>query len=60
QDDEERGISEKLIAQLENQGLGVVTRVLPMAPFWRAEEFHQDYYVRTGKTPYCHRYQKRF
>jgi peptide methionine sulfoxide reductase msrA/msrB len=34
--------------------------VLPMAPFWRAEEFHQDYYVRTGKMPYCHRYQKRF
>lgn len=60
QDDEERGISEKLIALLENQGLDVVTRVLPMAPFWRAEEFHQDYYVRTGKTPYCHRYQKRF
>ncbi|MET3999947.1 bifunctional methionine sulfoxide reductase B/A protein [Marinobacterium sp. MBR-109] len=59
-DDEERGISEKLIALLENQGLDVVTRVLPMAPFWRAEEFHQDYYVRTGKMPYCHRYQKRF
>lgn len=59
-DDEERGISEQLIAELENRGLDVVTRILPMAPFWRAEEFHQDYYVRTGKVPYCHRYQKRF
>lgn len=59
-DDEERAVSEKLIALLENQGLKVVTRVLPLAPFWRAEEYHQDYYVRTGKTPYCHRYQKRF
>lgn len=59
-DDEERAVSEKLIALLENQGLMVVTRVLPLAPFWRAEEYHQDYYVRTGKTPYCHRYQKRF
>ncbi|MBV0932657.1 bifunctional methionine sulfoxide reductase B/A protein [Marinobacterium weihaiense] len=58
--DEERGTSEKLIALLENQGLDVVTRVLPMTRFWRAEEFHQDYYVRTGKVPYCHRYQKRF
>lgn len=59
-DDEERGISEQLIAELENRGLDVVTRILPMVPFWRAEEFHQDYYVRTGKVPYCHRYQKRF
>ncbi|SMR75340.1 bifunctional methionine sulfoxide reductase B/A protein [Marinobacterium sediminicola] len=59
-DEEERGVSECLIAELENKGLNVVTRVLPMAPFWRAEEFHQDYYVRTGKVPYCHRYQKRF
>jgi peptide methionine sulfoxide reductase msrA/msrB len=59
-DDEERGVSEKLIALLENKGLDVATRVLPMQPFWRAEEFHQDYYVRTGKTPYCHSYKKRF
>lgn len=59
-DDEERGISDKLIALLENKGLDVVTLVLPMQTFWRAEEFHQDYYVRTGKAPYCHRYQKRF
>ncbi|MBA4500978.1 bifunctional methionine sulfoxide reductase B/A protein [Marinobacterium marinum] len=58
--DEECGIAEQLIAELENRGLHVVTRVLPMAPFWRAEEFHQDYYVRTGKVPYCHRYQQRF
>ena len=59
-DDTERGISEQLIAELENKGYDAVTQVLPMAPFWRAEEFHQDYYVRTGKAPYCHRYQKRF
>ncbi|KEA64782.1 Peptide methionine sulfoxide reductase MsrB [Marinobacterium lacunae] len=59
-DDQERGIVDSLIAQLENKGHDVVTRVLPMQPFWRAEEYHQDYYVKTGKTPYCHRYQKRF
>lgn len=59
-DEEERGISEKLIALLENRGLQVVTRVLPGQRFWPAEAFHQDYYQRTGKSPYCHRYQKRF
>jgi peptide methionine sulfoxide reductase msrA/msrB len=60
QDEEERAISERLIAALRKRGYDVVTRVLPLAPFWRAEAYHQDYYARTGKTPYCHRYQKRF
>jgi len=59
-DEEERAISERLIAELEKRGLKVVTRILPLAPFWRAEEYHQDYYRKSGKTPYCHRYQKRF
>jgi len=59
-DDEERGIVDRLIGQLESKGYRVVTRVLPMQPFWRAEEYHQDYYAKTGKTPYCHRYRKRF
>jgi len=58
--DQERETAQKLIDTLKAKGYDVVTKLLPMAPFWRAEEYHQDYYAKTGKTPYCHRYEKKF
>ncbi len=56
----EQSIIEELVATLRGKGLDVVTRILPMAPFWRAEDYHQHYYERTGKQPYCHSYTRRF
>jgi len=41
-------------------GYQVATQCLPVTPFWRAEEYHQDYYTKTGHEPYCHHYQKKF
>jgi peptide methionine sulfoxide reductase msrA/msrB len=59
-DDNERATVEKLIDILKSKGYPVVTKVLPAAPFWKAEAYHQDYYARNGKQPYCHSYTKRF
>lgn len=60
ENDDQKKTSEELINILENKGLDVVTRLEPAVAFWPAEEYHQDYYVKTGKAPYCHAYTKRF
>lgn len=60
QDKEQEAVSEKLISRLKNKGYKVVTKVLPSVQFYKAEEYHQDYYLRKGSLPYCHGYVKRF
>ncbi len=57
---EERAVVNKLIKILESKGFKIATQVLDKTPFYSAEEYHQDYYVRKGGTPYCHRRVKRF
>jgi len=58
--DAQRKTAEKLVTLLQKKGLDVVTVIEPAATFWPAEDYHQDYYVKTGKTPYCHVRVKRF
>lgn len=59
-DEEQKAISKKLINQLKDNGYKVATKILPAETFYTAEEYHQDYYARRGKLPYCHGYVKRF
>ncbi|GAB4317541.1 MAG: bifunctional methionine sulfoxide reductase B/A protein [Candidatus Zixiibacteriota bacterium] len=59
-DDEQKQITEKLIGILKEKGYDVATEVEPAGAFWKAEQYHQDYYEKTGKQPYCHAYTKRF
>jgi len=58
--DEQRVIAEKLIKILEKKGYDIATEVTKATAFWKAENYHQDYYSKTGEKPYCHSYIKRF
>jgi peptide methionine sulfoxide reductase msrA/msrB len=58
--EDQKKTTEKLISLLREKGFKVVTEVKPFTKFWKAEDYHQDYYEHKGTTPYCHGYVKRF
>jgi len=58
--DDQKKIAEKTIGILKDKGIKVVTELTRATEFYDAEEYHQDYYFRNGKVPYCHAYTKRF
>ena len=57
----QRAAAEAKIAELEREGVfadPIVTEVTPLATdgparFWPAEAYHQDYYARHSRQPYC-------
>lgn len=57
---EEEMTAHKLIDILKDKGYQVVTKVLPVSTFWKAEEYHQNYYDKNKQQPYCHVYKKKF
>lgn len=58
--EEQKFIAQHLIYILRQKGTKAVTEVLAASRFYLAEDYHQHYYQKTGKTPYCHRREKRF
>ena len=58
--DQQKEIANKLIGELRKKGFDVATTVEKAGPFWKAEEYHQNYYGQNGKQPYCHIFTKRF
>jgi peptide methionine sulfoxide reductase msrA/msrB len=56
----QKNIAEKNIKFLREKGFKIATMVTRASEFYQAESYHQDYYFKNGKTPYCHAYVKRF
>jgi|SRR5690625_392664 len=59
-DEKQKETADELISILREKGIEVATEVAPADRFWPAEDYHQDYYAKTGGTPYCHVYRKLF
>lgn len=58
--EEQRQVAEQLIQILRKKGYNVATQLLEMQTFWPAEDYHQNYYGKHQKAPYCHRPEPRF
>jgi peptide methionine sulfoxide reductase msrA/msrB len=52
--------AEILVQMLRKRGYQVATHLLPVQAFWPAEDYHQDYYAKHRKAPYCHQPVNRF
>ncbi len=55
-DEEQRRVAEEVISELEAEGLWkdpMVTEVVPLDAYYRAEDYHQGYFRNNGFQPYC-------
>jgi peptide-methionine (S)-S-oxide reductase len=53
---EQKELAEEMIQELDGAGIWngpIVTEVTPFEAFYRAEEYHQEYYQRNTTQPYC-------
>lgn len=55
-DEEQRETAEKYKAKLEESGAfnaPIVTEIVPFSEFYKAEDYHQNYFKLHGREPYC-------
>jgi len=58
--EEQRRIAGETADILRRRGIPVATQIVPSGRFWPAEDYHQDYFRRSGRAPACHRLRKLF
>ncbi|MBX7219648.1 MAG: peptide-methionine (S)-S-oxide reductase MsrA [Blastocatellia bacterium] len=54
--DDQKRIAGEVIREIEKEGIWngkIVTEVTPFAAFYRAEDYHQEYFVNNTEQPYC-------
>jgi peptide methionine sulfoxide reductase msrA/msrB len=56
----QKRIAREMVEILKEKGLKIATKITEAKEFWKAEDYHQDYYTKKGENPYCHVYTKRF
>ena len=59
-DEKEKEIANKVIDLLKQKDYNVATKLLKKDKFYKAEEYHQDYYKKRGQKPYCHFHRRIF
>ena len=58
--EDQHAVADERILALTHNGYAVATRCMPIHVFWPAEDYHQNYYARQNKLPYCHHLVYRF
>lgn len=51
--DQQKQLSETMIAELRTEGLDIVTELSPVPTFYPAEEYHQNYFAKNPTQGYC-------
>jgi len=54
--EQQEKIAQEIITEIESSGLWrdpVVTEILPITDFYKAEEYHQNYYMKNPDQTYC-------
>jgi peptide-methionine (S)-S-oxide reductase len=55
-DSKQKIIAEQVIRQIETSGVWnspIVTQLVPFSAFYKAEDYHQDYFKKNPGQPYC-------
>lgn len=53
-------VTKQLLQALHSKGYVTATKLIKAQPFWPAEDYHQQYYAKNSKAPYCHQPVTRF